>query len=187
MKSVGDPTTPFPIDVITVLPVQPVNTGDLEEVREVLQATGIRVTLKPPILRPRNAYDTRRRQFRAEVLLERARICAERPILAVTDADCYAGKLNFIFGMAEVGGRVALVSLHRLHATATHDLFRQRLAKEILHELGHAEGLGHCRDPRCVMRFSNSLAEADAKGGEFCSRCLRRLKAIVACHRRTDA
>jgi archaemetzincin len=170
----------MPIDMVTILPVEPIGRKGLEELCDVLQAEGIRVVLKPPILRPRDAYDARRRQFRAEALLERARSCTERPILAVTDADCYAGSLNFVFGMAEVGGRAATVSLHRLRDASTGERFHQRIAKEVIHELGHGEGLGHCRDPKCVMRFSNSLAETDAKSKGLCPACLRHLRTRAA-------
>jgi archaemetzincin len=166
----------LPIKSITVLPVQPVTMEGLKDICEVLQAKGIGVVQKMPVLRPAGAYDAQRRQFRAEALLERAKHCAERPVLAVTDADCYGGDLNFVFGMADVGGRVAVVSLHRLRSATTRQRFRQRVAKEIIHELGHGEGLRHCCDPKCVMHFSNSLSETDAKGSDLCWECLRRLK-----------
>ena len=65
-------------------------------------------------------------------------------------------------------------SFYRLAEDA--DLFRQRALKECVHELGLTWGLRHCRDPRCVMHFSNSLLDTDAKGAAFCSRCRRRLE-----------
>jgi pyruvate-formate lyase-activating enzyme len=43
--------------------------------------------------------------------------------------------------------------------------------KEAIHELAHVFGLHHCDDWHCVMSFSNSLADADLKGHNFCSRC----------------
>ncbi len=173
---------PLPIGSLTILPIRPVDSDDLEDIVEMLQAKEIRTELKRPILRPRDAYDAQRRQLRAEVLIERARSRAERPILAVTDADCYAGDLNFVFGMADVGEEVAFVSLHRLRVGATVDLFRRRVAKEIIHELGHALGLRHCRDSRCVMHFSNSLAQTDAKSEQVCRACLRRLTSSMRRH-----
>jgi archaemetzincin len=97
-------------------------------------------------------------------------------VLGVTDSDCYAGKLNFVFGMADVGGGTALVSLCRLRAGATAGLFLARAMKEIIHELGHARGLGHCASSRCVMHFSNSLAETDAKDEQLCAACVQRLR-----------
>jgi archaemetzincin len=47
--------------------------------------------------------------------------------------------------------------------------------KEIFHELGHAIGLKHCEHRGCVMRFSDSLADTDAKGEELCAYCSRRV------------
>jgi len=50
-----------------------------------------------------------------------------------------------------------------------------RAVKEAVHELGHTFGLDHCSDPRCVMHFSNMLADTDRKGREFCPSCRARL------------
>jgi archaemetzincin len=47
--------------------------------------------------------------------------------------------------------------------------------KEAVHELGHMFGLDHCSDLRCVMHFSNSLADTDRKGRDFCPSCRARL------------
>jgi len=35
----------------------------------------------------------------------------------------------------------------------------QRVIKEAVHELGHAFGLTHCENSKCVMHFSNSLQD----------------------------
>ena len=158
----------LPIASLTILPIQPFYMNDLEDIVRMLNVHEISSKLERSILRPRGAYDAKRHQLRAALLLERARSCSGRPVLAVTDADCYAGTLNFVFGMADVGGGAALVSLHRLRVGASIDIFRRRVMKEIVHELGHALGLGHCPDARCVMHFSNSLADTDAKSEQVC-------------------
>jgi len=54
-------------------------------------------------------------------------------------------------------------------------LFHQRAVKEAVHELGHTYGLGHCRNPHCVMSFSNSLLDVDRKERDFCFPCRRKL------------
>jgi len=61
----------------------------------------------------------------------------------------------------------AVMSLARLHDRDT-NVFHRRAETEAIHELGHTYGLGHCRDPRCVMWFSNTLAESDLEGTRFC-------------------
>src|SRR5512136_1284452 len=47
----------------------------------------------------------------------------------------------------------------------------KRAVKEAVHELGHTCGLGHCRDPKCVMFFPNALYDTDVKGPGFCAAC----------------
>ena len=132
---------------------------------------------------PREAYDTRRRQLRGDDLLDalRALSCpgCDR-VVGLVDLDCHAGGLNFIFGQAAAGGREALVALPRLRPSfyglpEDPPLFRARVVKEIVHELGHTWSLPHCPDPRCVMHFSNTLQDTDMKSAEYCPTCLARL------------
>jgi predicted Zn-dependent protease len=95
--------------------------------------------------------------------------------LGVIDVDLFVPDLNFVFGLAE--GDRAVIALSRLRAGALEEaadprLFRQRVAKEAVHELGHTYGLGHCPNRRCVMAFSNSLHDTDVKSREFCTICI---------------
>jgi predicted Zn-dependent protease len=53
---------------------------------------------------------------------------------------------------------------------------------EAVHELGHTYGLGHCGNPRCVMFFSNSLADTDGKGSGFCPSCESKLRSSSILH-----
>ncbi len=87
------------------------------------------------------------------------------------------------FILADRHGKRALIALPRLRerfygARDDEALFFTRAAKEAVHELGHTYGLGHCGDRRCLMAFSNSLADTDDKGQEFCGRCQAHLSAL---------
>lgn len=124
---------------------------------------------------PKEAYSLRRRQYKAETLLPLAYLPGRDRILAVTELDLYAGDLNFVFGIADSGRKAALISLHRLRIGASERVFRERTVKEAVHELGHTLGLSHCHNRGCVMRFSNSLADTDRKGKEFCMACRTQL------------
>jgi len=132
---------------------------------------------------PGAGYDARREQYQGDALLAVLRAlhhpAAER-VVGLTEADCYATGLNFIFGQATMGGRGALVALPRLRQSfyglpEDPSLFRERVLKEVAHELGHTWGLSHCADRHCVMHFSNTLHDTDVKGARFCPRCRDRL------------
>jgi len=97
-------------------------------------------------------------------------------VVGVTEADLYVPGLNFVFGEADPLSRTAIVSLCRLRQEyygleSDEALLLDRAVKETVHELGHTFGLGHCTDNRCVMHFSNSLADTDLKEAQFCKRC----------------
>jgi len=95
-------------------------------------------------------------------------------VFAFMSEDLFVPGMNFVFGLASAKGRCAVVSLCRLVADDS-SLFRSRVLKETVHELGHLFGLGHCEEPLCVMHFSNSLHDTDVKSTEFCQGCISRL------------
>jgi archaemetzincin len=164
--------------------IGPVPSGLLAWLAERLEEIfGRRVVIGEAVPLPSAGYDPRRQQYRGEAIIGELRALAypgADRVLGLTEADCYAPGLNFIFGQATSNDRVAFVALTRLHQSfyglpEDPDLFRRRALTEAVHELGHTWGLPHCRDPRCVMHFSNTLHDTDVKGPAFCSRCRDRL------------
>jgi len=161
--------------VIAVAPVGDVAAEELSRLLPVLRQTfGAEVVIAPAVPLPPAAYDRRRRQYLSTALLE-ALAQARRPgwdrLLGVADVDLFVPELNFVFGEGDPNRGVAVFSLQRLRAEGEESgpaLLARRAATEAIHELGHSYGLGHCGDARCVMWFSNSLAETDRKGTRFC-------------------
>jgi len=131
------------------------------------------------------AYNSRRRQYDSTLLLEQMRSVApggQSRIIGITDVDLFIPVLTFVFGEAQLDGRLAVVSTHRLdnrrYGLPGDELaLRERLLKECMHELGHTSGLLHCPDYRCVMHGTNTVAEVDLKAPDYCPYCRRVLDA----------
>ena len=51
------------------------------------------------------------------------------------------------------------------------ELFRQRVIKEAVHELGHTLNLTHCDDYRCAMASSHAVEWIDLKESTLCAAC----------------
>jgi archaemetzincin len=123
------------------------------------------------------AYNPQRKQYLSSKLLESlGKAQREKRVVGIANVDIYVPRLNFVFGEADMVSRTAIVSLCRLRQeyyglAPDEALLLERATKEIVHELGHTFGLGHCPNNKCVMHFSNSLADTDLKGAIFCSSC----------------
>ena len=137
-----------------------------------LQRIDVNVDLEP-------YYAPERRQYHATLIL--ARLLRHLPderskIVGVTAVDLYIPVLTFVFGQSQLDGQGAVVSTLRLHneyygLPADEELLFERVVKEIVHELGHAFGLVHCPDYRCVMKASTYVEDVDLKEARFCSDC----------------
>lgn len=126
-----------------------------------------------------DAYHPMRRQYNSTQLLAKLlelNLAEGNKLLGVTEVDLFIPILTFVFGEAQLGGRVALISVHRLHPQfyglpEDKKLFYSRCEKEANHELGHTRGLMHCRSYDCVMHVSNSVEQVDLKRSSFCATC----------------
>jgi len=128
---------------------------------------------------PLYALDPQRQQFASVLilreLLNRCPVDAAR-LLAITERDLFIPMLSFVFGQAQLQGRVALVSLARLRQEyyalpANPALLLARALKETIHETGHTFGLVHCMDKRCPMSLSHTIQQVDSKSAELCTSC----------------
>jgi archaemetzincin len=130
------------------------------------------------------AYDAGRGQHASIPVLEMlARRCPEDALklVAVTERDLFIPVLTFVYGQAQLGGRVAVVSLARLRQefyglAPNREVFLERALKEALHETGHTFGLVHCADRGCAMALSTNVRQIDSKQAAFCAPCAARLR-----------
>lgn len=170
--------------IIYLIPIGEVNQDLILYLSQQIQVIfPFSVKIKEPLPHPGYAYNTNRDQYESDLILkelEKADSKEVEKILGVVDLDLYTPGLNFVFGQAVVGGKTALIALARLKQQfyglpEDKNLYYSRAIKEAVHELGHTFGLSHCKNPKCVMHFSNSLADTDYKDKFFCENCRNKL------------
>lgn len=140
---------------------------------------GVAVDILEPRELPPDTFVEHRKQYEAGLILKHL---AQVPcagylrIIAVTNVDLCIPILTYVFGEAEVGGRVAVVSGYRLRhdddgTQASLERYYERLAKVALHETAHTLSLYHCEAPNCLMHFSAKVQHLDEVEILFCDRC----------------
>ncbi len=167
----------------------------LERLRAPLRrGYGLAVRSTAPLEQPAEAYSAARQQWNSmeilKFLLQRAPAGRAR-ILGVTGRDLFVPVLSFVYGQAQLRGRVAVISLARLrpesYGLASDDeLVAARAAKEAVHEVGHLFGLVHCPDRQCPMSLSVGLEELDAKTAEHCPSCSALLRGSLEMRSRSQ-
>jgi archaemetzincin len=133
------------------------------------------------------ACHTERGQYHSTMIIERlAQIdTTDDVIVAVTSFDLFIPILKYVFGEAQLGGRIAVISYHRMlqpfyGLPPDTELTAARIGKTAVHEIGHTLGLTHCDDYDCVMAASHSVEWLDVKGSSLCSTCARVLSFSTA-------
>jgi archaemetzincin len=164
--------------IVTVQPIGPVASEVLGCVAECVQERlGLDCRRAERPLDTSTAWDARRQQYSS---FEFMRMLATAPhggrILGVTECDLFIPALTFVFGQAQLAGPVALVSTARLRQEfyrlpPDDEVFRVRLRKEVVHELGHTLGLVHCGEFSCAMHLSTNVMQVDTKEDRLCASC----------------
>ena len=163
---------------ITLNPLGNISGETMEELKDkVSDIFHCPVEVRAGFVDLAQTYNPERKQYLSSKLLAfLGKSETEERVVGIADVDLYVPKLNFVFGEADVQSGTAIVSLYRLRPeyyglAPDQALFLERATKEIVHELGHTFGLGHCPNNKCVMHFSNSLADTDVKEAHFCNKC----------------
>jgi len=179
---------------IYLLPVGRVEDAALEAIKECVTIMfDFEVRLLPPLPEPSYAFDPARKQYSSTLILRKAveNLPADTvKALAITEKDIFIPMLTFVYGQAQLDGVGALIGLARLRQEflglkPNSMLFFARALKEALHELGHTFGLTHCLNRQCIMSLSTNIRQVDAKGGEFCERCLPMLRDSITAVRQS--
>ena len=137
------------------------------------------VEMLPEIVIPEEAFQCHRCQYDAGLVLKHLAQFSfphHSRILAITDVDLCTPILTFVFGLSELGRRLAIISDFRLKhmedgTMASEGTYYERLAKVALHEIAHTFSLYHCETPKCLMRYSPGHSHLDELDIFFCDRC----------------
>ena len=176
---------------LTRIDVAPLGSADREMVEDL--CTSIRRAFRVPArirqvhLDIEQFFDTQRVQYNSSEIISALDRLSPRvngqersKLLGVASDDLFIPILTYVFGEAQLGGDVAVVSYHRLMnerygLPADRALLFLRLEKEAFHELGHSYGLIHCQNQDCVMYASTYVEDIDLKGSLFCRSCRLRI------------
>lgn len=124
------------------------------------------------------AWNPERRQYHSTPILEK--LSAGAPswaikVAALVKPDLYIPILTYVYGEAQLKGRACIVSTFRLSeglsSLSAETVFQTRVAKEIIHELGHTFNLRHCSDLGCIMHYCRTGSDVDRKSEELCRYC----------------
>ncbi len=137
------------------------------------------VEMLPAMAIPEEAFQSHRCQYDAGLVLKylaQFSFPYHSRILAITDMDLCTPIHTFVFGQAELGLSLAIVSDFRLKhmedgILASEGIYYERLAKVALHEIAHTFSLYHCETPKCLMQISRGLRHLDELDIFFCERC----------------
>jgi len=177
------------MNLLRLLPVGTVDSGLLESLQaEIPRRLQVRCEISEAPLDPIVAYHPERQQYHSSEILERVTALTRLQdwrILAVTAVDLYIPILKYVFGEAQLQGRCALISYHRLRQEfygldQDDSLLRQRLLKESVHELGHTLGLAHCQDYRCAMASAHAVEWIDLREDAMCEACRSKVEPAAA-------
>ncbi|BBB32025.1 archaemetzincin [Thermotomaculum hydrothermale] len=156
--------------------------GEVKEKLEIIFKR--KVVIEKTGLKIDDFYDPVREQYNSTEILKHfifnhpAEL--EEKVCLIVPYDLFIPILTFVFGEAHMNGNYCIVSLFRLKEAfygkeCDEKLLKERLLKEIVHELGHTFGLTHCIDNKCVMFSSYSIEDTDKKSIFFCDSCFEKL------------
>jgi len=154
--------------------------GDLELIRQSLAYFFPNpVTILPPRELPKAAYYSPRQRYRAEKLLDA--LSTQTPedaqvVVGLTTVDISTTKGEYedwgILGLATVSGRECVISRFRAARGAQNAAHTsQRLAKTVVHEIGHTLGLPHCPEHSCLMEDGKGSVLTTDHELDFCAAC----------------
>lgn len=136
---------------------------------------------------PQQAYYPPRRRYRAERLLEHLEQHTPgdaQVMMGLTEVDISTTKGAVydwgILGLATLSGQQCVISSFRAKRdskSSTHA--KERLAKTVVHEVGHTIGLPHCPNYGCIMEDGKGSVTTTDHERDICAACRARVGGLM--------
>jgi archaemetzincin len=157
---------------IVIQPFKDVDPADVDYVVAGLKKVYPYIQVKQSVPLPSTAWNPVRGRYRADSLIRilNSKTNKDEVMIGITSMDISTTKDSKAdWGIMELGfcpGSACVASTFRLSAQ-----YRQvQLFKVAIHELGHTQGLQHCKVKTCLMRDTEGTNPINEEK-EFCTRC----------------
>ncbi|MDI9857899.1 matrixin family metalloprotease [Flectobacillus roseus] len=162
---------------IAIQPFTGIPEKDVVYVEQKIKSFYPKVVVLPKINLPKQAYYKTRNRYRADsilVFLNQSK-AHDFVFIGLTSKDISATKgINNDFGVLGLGycpGKACVASTFRLEKNTR----QEQLFKVAIHELGHTQGLPHCKQKHCFMRDAEGKNPTNEEK-EFCKDCKKHLR-----------
>ena len=163
--------------VFAIQPLGEFSPIQAEKLFDQLKHINTKIQLKKSIPLPASTYYPGRNRYRADGIINYLgrNGSTDTVYVGITSKDISVTKGNIpdwgVMGLGFQPGNACAVSTFRLNK----DNLSAQLYKIILHELGHTQGLPHCKNKTCLMRDAEGGNHLEEETG-FCETCKSFLK-----------
>jgi archaemetzincin len=157
---------------IVIQPFKDVDPADVDYVFAGLKKIYPFILVKQSVLLPSTAWNSVRGRYRADSLIRilSRKTNKDQVMIGITSMDISTTKDSGadwgIMGLGFCPGNACVASTFRLSPQYRH----VQLFKVAIHELGHTQGLQHCKVKICLMRDAEGTNPINEEK-EFCNKC----------------
>ncbi len=158
--------------IFVIQPFSGFPPSQIKAVYEVLKKINPKTIIRKAIPLPASTFYAPRNRYRADSVINYLNHFAgtDTVIVGLTSKDISTRKENIadwgVMGLGFEPGNACVVSTFRLPKTE----LPIQLSKLVLHELGHTQGLPHCKNKTCFMRDAEGSNHLGKETG-FCQSC----------------
>jgi len=165
--------------------VVPLGDVDFFQINKLTSSLSALFSLPSDILQgmklPTEAHNLIRNQYFSTVIMQKLELlkASQREIiLGILEEDLYDAGSAYVIGDSDRLANCAVVSYSRIRQEfyglpEDERLVFKRILKESAKHLGRLLGLKLCKNPRCIMYYSDDMYDIDQKGEKLCDVCQR--------------